>query len=306
MRPLPLLAAALLLPLAGAAAEEPATLPLDTWSVVWRAGDVATVSAEETMEGTVDVTHPGGTQKRVMSQKDAFTYVQKCLVADDKGAASKSLVFVRAWSHVETATVDGEAQPSEPDSSLEGVHLEVEAKGEAHSYRVLTAEARPSDEATKWLDKKFGKKAKERTGLDLDRMGRPKGPVKVGDSWDGDPTKLDMEGGVDAEASTVRLTLAEVKDGVMRLPVEMKVKLRAFPLGENGSLPFSEGGAFDAKATITHSLAPGTFDSQGDFEGTMTGTAGEEGGLVIRLDLRFKMRGQSRTGGELPPAPGAK
>lgn len=314
MRPW-LLATALLglAPLPVLRAEDAATYPLDTWRVTWRAGDRATVHAEETVRGTIDVTAPNpetgevGTQKTEMSQKDVFTFVVECLEADAKGDPLRSRVFVREWSHTETRKQGDMEQGGDPNTSLKGVHLEVVAKDGAHAYTVLTPGAKPSDEAVKWLEKKFGKHAKERSGLDLDRLGRPAAPVKVGDSWAGDPTQLDLEGGVDAEHSTVKLTLAEVKDGRMRLPVQMRVRLLAFPLGEGASeLPFTEGGAFEADAVITHSMAPGTFDSTGQFKGSMTGTAAQEGALTLKIDLRFQMQGESRTGGELPPVPAPK
>jgi hypothetical protein len=301
------------IPFGAARAEEDPVKAYDlhTWSAVWKAGDTATVKDDDSSTQVMDITQAGvdgkeSTQKREQVQHDVSTYVVKCLEATEAGALRKSLVFLADWTHTGAATVDGKEEPSQPDTSLKGLHLEVTVKDGVHAYRILTPGAKPSEDGKDWLEKQFGGKQKAKWVLDLDHIGRPEGPVKAGDSWKGDPLKLDFPLPLDAKESTLKITLRSVVDGRMRLPVEMRFKVIGFPLGEGPDAPmapFTEGGTLEGDGTITHSLAPHTFDCDATFMGNLKGTAAIKGMVKIVMDMGHLSELHATTGGEMPKPP---
>lgn len=310
-----LLLAPLAAPLATARAEDEAkTYDLHTWNPVWKVGSVATFHSQDALQAVFDIsaTNPqtgeAQAEKRAVEQLEVFTYVSRCLTADDAGAPTKSLVYVQEWTHTETEKQGEKETAKEPDTSLKGLHVEVTVTEGKASYKILTPDAKPSEDGIKWLDKKFGpeRKGTGKEGLDLDQMGRPEGPVKVGGSWKGDPLQLDFPMPIDAANSTVALTLEGVQDGAMHLKAAVTLKLKAFPLGEGGAeAPFTDGGMLEGAGDIKESMAPGTFDSEGTFEATLKGTASIKGAVTIVLEMNFHTVGGSKTGGEMPAAPAA-
>lgn len=310
-----LLLAPLAAPLATARAEDEAkTYDLHTWNPVWKAGSVATFHSQDALEAVFDVsamnpqTGEAKAEKRAVDQLNVYTYVSRCLAADDAGVPTKSLVYVKEWTQTKTEKQGEKETAKEPDTSLKGLHVEVTVTEGKASYKILTPDAKPSEDGIKWLDRKFGpkRKSKGKEGLDLDRMGRPEGPVKVGDAWKGDPLMLDFSMPVDAEQSKVALTLAAVADGAMQIKADVSLKLKAFPLGEDGpQAPFTDGGVLTAQGDMKESMAPGTFDSEGTFEATLKGTASIKGTLTFVLEMNFHTVGGSKTGGEMPAAPAA-
>lgn len=310
-----LLLAPLAAPLASARAEDEAkTYDLHTWNPVWKVGSAATFHSRDALEAVFDISAPNPqtgevqTEKRAVEQLEVFTYVSRCLAADDAGVPTKSLVYVKEWTHTETEKQGEKETAKEPDTSLKGLHVEVTVADGKASYKVLTPDAKPSEDGVKWLDKKFGPKRKGsgKEGLDLDQMGRPEGPVKVGDAWKGDPLMLDFPMPLDAEQSKVALTLAAVADGAMQIKADVSLKLQAFPLGEDGpKAPFTDGGMLEGQGDMKESMAPGTFDSEGTFEATLKGTASIKGAVTIVLEMNFHTVGGSKTGGEMPAAPAA-
>jgi hypothetical protein len=309
-RLVPVLAALVLAPLASARAEEEAaTYDLHTWRVVWKAGDTATVKRDDSTTSALEITQPGregasSTQKQEHVSHDVSTYVVKCLEATEEGVLTKALVFVSEWSHEGMSKAGEKEVVQKPESSLKGLHLEVTVKDGVHAYRILTQDARPSREGREWLEKQFGSQQRAKWLLDLDHLGRPEGPVKVGDSWKGDPLNLKFPMPLDPKESTLKLTLHGVTDGRMRLPGEMRFRLTGFPWGP-AVLPFTEGGVLEGDSTLTHSLAPHTFDCDGTFLGSLKGTAAL-GEIKVVMELGHASTLQSKTGGEMPKPPGEK
>jgi hypothetical protein len=305
-----------LVPLAVVRAEEaPKTYDLHTWAAVWKAGDTATVKAEDSALSTFDVTKPDMTtdaptnEKRTQSNRETYTYVVRCLEADAKGRRTKQLIHVSDWKQEALATVNGEGKPKEPDTSLKGLHVEMTVKDGVPAYRILTPDAKPSAAGTAWLERNFGAKQKGDWVLDLDLTGRPRNAVKVGDSWDGNPLPLDLPFQIDPKASTQKLTLADVTKGTMRLSLAIRLKTTGFPLGQGPGAPvapFTEGGMLENDATYTHSMAPHTFDLDAKLEGKLTGTATIPDVISIKYGLTLSRDVKARTGGTMPPRPAEK
>jgi hypothetical protein len=304
-----------LVPAAARAEEEAKTYDLHTWNATWKAGDVATVSHDDTSTQVLDITQPGQdgnevTQKREQKQRDVWSVVVKCLEASPEGALQKALLFVADWTHTESATVDGQAEGEpKPDTSLKGLHLELTVRDGVHSHRILTPAAAPSPDGAAWLEKQYGAQQKAKWMLDLDHFGRPAGPVKVGDTWNGDPAHLDFPLPIDLKQSTLKLSLQSVADGRMGVGVSMRFKLNGFPLGGGPDAPlapFTSGGMLEGDGTLTHSMAPHTFDGEGKFAGMLKGTAEIKGVVRVVMEIGHASEVRAKTGGEMPKPPETK
>jgi hypothetical protein len=296
-----------LVPLAAARAEETSapTYELNTWNEVWKAGDVATVREENVFSATLQFEAPNPetgqveTQDQEVSQTEKLVYVRKCLAADARGKATQFLLHFTEWSRVEKG--------GEPDENLKGLHVEVTITDGTYAWKVLTPEAKLSDAATAWLEENYGKEKEGSDGFDLEDLGRPEAPVKVGQSWKGDPLALDFPFPLKRDESKVDLTLASVDDGAFRVLAKVRLQVSEFPLGDTGfALPFTDGGTFEGEGDMRHTLAPHAFDGGAEFKGTLKGTASKKGMATVRMSLELVGRLSQTTGGTMPPVPAPK
>jgi hypothetical protein len=308
-RLLAVLALACFAPLAAARTEdEPKTYDLHTWNVVWKAGDTATVKTDDASPSVMRTTQPDpktgkeGTKTREQITQEVSTYVLKCLEADDDGQGTKFLVHIAEWTHSGMQKIDGVEKALDPETSLKSLHLEMAVKDGARSFKILTPDTKPSADGKAWLEARFGSRQKAKWVLDLDFLGRPGGPVKVGDTWTGDPAKVDFALPLDPAASTIKIRLASVTDGTMRLPIEMRLKATGLPSAGGIVVPFTQGGVFESDYTVTHSMAPRTFDSAQTIMGSFKGTASLPG-LKIEVDFGSASETRTSTGGDMPKPP---
>lgn len=266
----------------------------------WKAGDVVTRSAKESASATVEITRDGGeTEKAPTNERQtSYVVVSKCLEADADGVPTKMIVYLTAWTF--------EVGPQK-DSSLAGLHLELEGKGADRTWKILTPDAAPSDFAKGWIELTFGKKAaSDATYADLE----PRAEVAVGASWDGDGAAIGRRFAargiaVDVETSKAVGTLAGVEGASARVVAKVSLPTKEFRDPKGQKFPWKEGGVLEFSLDLTRSLAAGEFDARVRREARLSGVAVAEG-ASISWDEVSTQEYEVSTGGKMPDVPAAK
>lgn len=294
-------------PLAGARAEDGAapTYPLDTWNETWKVGDVVTAREENQFSAAfqIEAVNQAGeteTQDQELSKTETLLYQQKCLAVDDKGRRSKFVVHFTEW-----VLAEGE----EKDTTLQGKHVEVTVTDGKLSWKLLTPgmDLAEKPKVTEWLEENYGKDKKSGGRDEFDRFGRPKAPVKVGDTWQGDPLAMDFPFSLKKDDSRVDLKLVAVDGGVFRIQVKVHLQVAEFPLGDTGmAVPFTDGGVLEGEGEISGTLTAGAHGGGGAFKGKLQGTASQKGLITIKLGMEVVAQSTVTAGGEMPSVPQAK
>lgn len=284
-------------------ADDPAPATTTTHKVLlrerWKAGDVVTRSARESFSRNVEVHQGDGSKKLPPSERQlSYVVVAKCLEADAEGYATKTILYLTAWSI--------EVGPQK-DSSLAGVHVELDGKGPDRTWKILTPDAAPSDAAKAWIEQFYGKKsAGEVTYADLE----PKAEVAVGATWEGDGTaiakRLAERGiAVDVEKSKAVCTLVGVEGATARVSVKMTFPTKELGLPNGQKLPWKEGGVLELTLDLVRPLAAGEFDAKVRREQKYTGVADGGDGTLDWEDLGTQEI-EIAAGGKMPDVPAAK
>lgn len=265
----------------------------------WKAGDVVTRSAKESFSRRVEV-HQGEETKTLPTSERQLSHVvvTKCLEADADGYATKAILYLTAWSI--------EVGPQK-DSSLAGVHIELDGKGADRTWKILSPDAAPSDAAKAWIEQFYGKKsAGDVTYADLE----PKAEVAVGSTWEGDGAaiakRLAERGiAVDVEKSKATCTLTGVEGATAHVNVKMTFPTTELGLPNGQKLPWKEGGVLELTLDVTRPLAAGEFDAKVKREQKYVGVADGGGGTLDWEDLGTQEI-EISAGGKMPDAPAAK
>lgn len=265
----------------------------------WKAGDVVTRSAKETFSRKVDV-HQGGETKTLPTSERQLSHVvvAKCLEADAEGYATKTVLYLTAWSI--------EVGPQK-DSSLAGVHIQLDGKGAERTWKILTPDAAPSDAAKGWIEQFYGKKsAGEVTYADLE----PKAEVAVGGAWEGDGAAIArrlVERGiaVDVEKSKALCTLVGVEGATAHVNVLMTFPTKELGLPNGQKLPWKDGGVLTLSLDLARPLVAGEFDAKVRREQKYVGVADAGDGTLDWEDLGVQEI-EISAGGKMPEVPAAK
>ena len=265
----------------------------------WKAGDVVTRSARESSSRSVEIHAGGETQKPPTSERQtSYVVVTKCLEADADGYPTKMILYLTARSI--------EVGP-EKDSSLSGLHIQLDGKGADRTWKILTPDAAPSDFAKGWFDQTFGKKsASDATNADLE----PKAEVAVGGTWEGDGVSIGKrlaERGlpVDVEKSKASGTLVGVEGTTAHVEVKMTLPTKEFNHPNGQKLPWKEGGAYEYTVDLVRPLVAGEFDAKVKREIRWAGVAGGDEGTITWDDVTTQAY-EISTGGRMPDVPAAK
>jgi hypothetical protein len=278
----------------------PAAAPAKTHAVRvrerWKAGDVVTRMARESMRREVDVARDGQTSRvPVPERQTSYVVVTRCLEADAEGYVTKALLYVTSWS-VEVGP--------QRDTSLAGIHVELAGKGAERTWKVLTPDAKPSDAAKQWIEQFYGKQASgEQTYADLE----PAKAVAVGETWAGDGVAMGRrlaERGVkvDAAASKATGTLVAVEGDVARLRLHLTFPTTELALPNGPSLPWKEGGVLDLTVELSRSLATGHFVGAMKRTQRLAGIAEADGQTITWEDLGSQEL-EIEEGGKMPELP---
>ena len=273
----------------------------------WKAGDVATLSANEKRDKSIvrfiegkPSENPDDSFKenRVVDQE----VVSKCVEADADGYPTKMILWFAKFSY---ATA-GEAGP-EKDASLESVFVEVDGVGAARTVTVLSPDAKVSPRAMRWLETEHGK------GEKLDALYaalEPKEPAAVATPWtpSGDviATVLgSIDTPIDGDKSSAEVTLASVDGEKADYHLVVTAVSKGRVVGK-GVVPWKTGGTGKIEIRSTRGIAADAFDTSAETEDEFEGVSAEKD-AETHVSIKAQSEWVWAKGGTMPeiPKPGA-
>ena len=303
--------------------------PLDTHAVRWKVGDVGAI----TFDGTT-TTEQRTRSKRpdtgvvtakavVRSERVLASLLCRAEAVDADGAPTRCVVDVDEWTLAAQAKEDDVETPIAPDGSLRGVRVLVERVGGVGAWTVLTSGAGPSEGAVRWLDAQF--RSTHREGRDLDWVGRPPAPVRVGQQWLGDPAEYPFPtAGLGSRAKilgpTERLhpdplslpvvvSLVEARaGGSVRVDAAVSLKLARWQLSPGVFATFRYGGEVEGGVSLVQSLEPGDLATTLESHDALSGTAylDDVFDTIVDVGQRIEEQRVTRRAGTMPEPAGAK
>jgi len=288
---------------AGAAivqAQDAATYALDA-EKKYEAGDVYTETGAENNTQKVKVSMGANVvQDQNEETKISYTTVTKVLAVNDQGEETKVLVYFQKFKRSEGGF---------DDDTLQGKVIEVTTAADGKStWRHHAGEGNITSSARTWLDGEMSEtSAKGRAAAD-DAF-RPKQPVKVGDTWTPDMSKLvelmEMEGaGTSKATGECKLLKIEQRGAIELAHVSMtaEIPLEGLPGMEGAQIQWSEGGTMKIEHTGTvptkARIAPG--DNKMTF--ALKGKANMQG-MNFEMNISGTMSATTTLGGEIPDLP---
>ena len=269
----------------------------------WKAGDIATLSANEKRErsivrfiGSKASENPDDLfrEKRVVDQE----VVVKCVEADAQGVPTKRVLWFASFLYVTT----GEAGP-EKDASLEKVFVEVNGVGTGRTVTILSPDVKVSPRAMRWLEAEHGK------GELIDALCgalEPKAPTAAEVTWkaagDGIAAAVGSDDApIDVEKTSAEATLASVEGekGVYQLVVGLATKGRL--IGKS-LVPWKSGGVRKLEIRTTRAFAGDAFDATGESEEEFEGATAEKDGET-RVTVKAQAEWVWAKGGTMPEIP---
>jgi len=277
------LAASLLAASAAPAADDAITIKIKKSGP----GDVSDTTKVEKLTNKITITVGGSDE--VKEESVSSTLVYRDEVIERPADAKRATKLKRTYK---TAEVVKDNKPV--DLGLEGKTVLIEKKGDKYEFTVDGNEV--SAAAAELLTKEFAKE-KHLT----DDVLFPKGPVKVGETWKIDATKVAKELGeggmvIDADKSSATGKLIKAYDkggskfGVLELTMDVVVTALK---GGDQEIPLKQGG----KLTITLNADACIDGSQDAGKAKMT-MKGDLSGSVGGADLKFDLNASQENASE--------
>ncbi len=261
----------------------------------WRTGDVVTRTGTIVDRQAFTVTAANGktAKEQTTETQTAYVRVERCLEADAQGHWTRGLVHFARWS---------QSAGTEKDESLEGVTVEISGRGDARTWKPVSAGAKPSAGASAWIGIQPG------LGSDDDETNErldPKTPVAVGETWAPDKPAYfaEMAKGMalDPEKSDIALKLDRVEGPLATVVLTLTVASKGLPNTSSGFLmPWIEGGTWITSVRWTRSIdgSPGAGGSVSDV--AVVGVAQTKSGGKVHYDKKNHQEVTVTLGGEMP------
>jgi len=263
----------------------------------WTAGTVVTNTATKTTVSR-QVVSVGGTAGPAEegTEVETFRTIARVEAVDERGEATKALVYVAAWSLKEG---------TDEDTCLQGVHVAVTGTGKDRTWKILTPGKEPSEGAKAWLDENLGKKEH-----DVTRSMEPSKALAVGASWTPDmpgfAATLAEQFDVDVEKSKATGTLTGVEGDVASYTLDFAMHTKGLVAAPGQTFTWTEGGVLTVKMAGRATLgATGTYGSV-KTEFGLNGAFSPEEGVSVSIAVKGTEDVAATAGGEIPALPGGK